>query len=108
MLTGRGRPGAMTKLSPLARVSRLTGARNEAPANPDPRASGLSFATAPGVRRDSTRLCRLERAPPSWGLFDSKGIRYSACNFVCWGYTLGHSFLRWGHTLGGPYSFGLD
>ena len=98
----------MTKLSPLARVSRLTGARNKAPVNPDPRASGPSFATAPGVRRDSTRLCRLERAPPSWGLFDLKGIRYSAYNFVRWGYTPGSSFVRWGYALGGPYSFGFE
>ena len=98
----------MTKLSPLARVSRLTGARNKAPVNPDPRASGPSFATAPGVRHGSTRLCALERAPPSWGLFDLKAIRYSAYSFVRWGYTLGHRFVRWGYTLGGQYSFGLD
>ena len=98
----------MTKLSPLARVSRLTGARNKAPVNPDPRASGPSFATAPGVRHDSTRLCALERAPPSWGLFDLKAIRYSAYSFVRWGYTLGHRFVRWGYTLGGVYSFGFD
>lgn len=80
-------PGAMTKLSPLARVSRLTGARNKAPVNPDPRASGPSFATAPGVRHGSTRLCRLERAPLIWGLFELE-IRYSAPDFVRWGDTM--------------------
>ena len=92
----------MTKLSPLARVSRLTGARNKAPVNPDPRASGPSFATAPGVRHGSTRLCRLERALPIWGWFDLK-ICYSAHSFVRWGYTLATVLCA-----GGPSSFGLD
>ena len=52
-----GRPGAMTKLGPLSRVSELTGARNKAPVKPDPRESGPSFAKAPGVRPDSARHC---------------------------------------------------
>ena len=78
------RPGAMAKLGQLSQILELPVARNKAPVKSSIRESSPSFATAPGVRSDSTK--RSLRAKPNPALGVSTGaLSQLHLNKSAWG-----------------------